>query len=180
MDRRQKKSRAAILSAFVTLLKRRDLQHISVSDVIALADVGRATFYAHFPTKDFLLKELCNELFAHVFSATDHADPSPNLFSCEVTGSVLTHLLQHLQRNDNGILDLLTSCNNELFLGYFEQSLALLFSRLLAQFPKKALPESLYVAQLSASFTATVRWWIEHGLRLAPSDVEQYFLLAVL
>ena len=67
MDRRQKKTRNAIFKAFTTLLSQKDFAHITVGEIIELADVGRATFYAHFETKDFLLKEFSQELFCHVF-----------------------------------------------------------------------------------------------------------------
>ena len=58
MDRRQKKSREAIFGAFTELLSKKHYNQITVGEIIEKADVGRATFYAHFETKDFLLKEL--------------------------------------------------------------------------------------------------------------------------
>ena len=111
MDRRQKKTRTAIFEAFIQLLGEMDYARITVGQVIEAADVGRATFYAHFETKEFLLKELCRELFAHVFE--DHGSA---LFHCDAPDSVFLHLFQHLQRNDNHILQLLSGQNNGLFL----------------------------------------------------------------
>ena len=59
MDRRQRKTRQLVLSAFTELLSKKKYSDITVGEIIEKADVGRATFYAHFETKDFLLKELC-------------------------------------------------------------------------------------------------------------------------
>ena len=120
MDRRQRKTREAIFNAFIALLSEKNYNQITVAEVIQRADIGRATFYAHFETKDYLLKELCQELFDHVFaSGSGHT----HLFDCDSPHSTFQHLFYHLQKNDNQILELLSCRNNELFLHYFRSSL---------------------------------------------------------
>ena len=69
MDRRQRKTREAIFNAFTGLLSQKDYTQITVGEIIDRADIGRATFYAHFETKEILLKEFCRELFCHIFDA---------------------------------------------------------------------------------------------------------------
>ena len=124
MDRRQKKTREAIFNAFTELLSKKHYNQITVGEIIEKADIGRATFYAHFETKDFLLKELCEELFCHIFDATEKSGVKhKHIFNCDAPSSVILHLLQHLQKNDNKILDLLGCENNELFLRYFKENL---------------------------------------------------------
>ena len=66
-DTPYKEVREAIFSAFTELLSKKDFNQITVGEIIDSADIGRATFYAHFETKDFLLKEFCEELFCHIF-----------------------------------------------------------------------------------------------------------------
>lgn len=56
MDRRVRKTREALYSAFISLVIERGYDTVSVQDIIDTADVGRTTFYAHFKTKDELLR----------------------------------------------------------------------------------------------------------------------------
>ena len=95
MDRRQRKTREAIFAAFTGLLATKDFSQITVGEIIELADVGRATFYAHFETKDFLLREFCEELFCHLFDAeSDSGHNHRHIFDCEGTDSVFLHLFR--------------------------------------------------------------------------------------
>jgi AcrR family transcriptional regulator len=55
-DPRAGKTRALITASFVALLSRRSYDRIRVSDITRKARVGRATFYAHFASKDALLQ----------------------------------------------------------------------------------------------------------------------------
>ena len=183
MDRRQKKTREAIFSAFTELLSKKHYNRITISEIISLADIGRATFYSHFETKDFLLKELCEELFCHIFDATEQGGTKHNhIFSCNAPSSVILHLLQHLQKNDNNILDLLACDNNELFLRYFKENLKILIQNQLSIFESKksnAIPRDYWVNHISTSFVETVKWWIDNGLKESPETLAEYFFTVI-
>lgn len=184
MDRRQRKTREAIFNAFADLLSKKDFNRITVGEIIDRANIGRATFYAHFETKDFLLKEFCEELFCHIFdtestSNTEHQ----HIFKCDGSESVFLHLFSHLHNNDNNILLLLSSQNNELFMKYFRNNLETLIQRHsdLFESPKRGnLPDSLWNEYIVSAFTATLKWWINNGMKESPKVITSYFLQTVL
>lgn len=183
MDRRQRKTREAIFTAFIGLLSEKEFSRITVGEIISRADVGRATFYAHFETKDFLLKELCEELFGHVLDCVNHEESAHSyIFDCDAPNSVFLHLFQHLQKNDNGILALLSCPNNELFLRYFKDNLRRLAEsqpELFAHRKSPVLPEDFWADHVAATFVETVRWWVDHGMQQTPETITEYFHLAV-
>lgn len=183
MDRRQKKSREAIFGAFSELLSKKHYDKITVGEIIERADVGRATFYAHFETKDFLLKELCKELFCHIFDKTKSGGENhKHIFECDAPKSVILHLLQHLQRNDNNILELLSCENNELFLRYFKDNLKMLIQsqpELFGNKRDKSLPDGYWVNHVSATFVETVKWWTTNGMKESAETISAYFLAVI-
>ena len=161
MDRRQRKTRESIYFAFTNLLSKKEFNKITVGEIIEKADVGRATFYSHFETKDYLLKEFCEELFCHLFdSESKTGQDHKHIFQCNFTGSIFLHLFQHLKKNDNNILTLLASENNELFLRYFRKNLLILLKRhpQLFSFEKsKDVPEDFLQNHIVSTFVETVR-----------------------
>ena len=179
MDRRQRKSREAIFGAFTRLLEKQAYHQITVQDIIDEADVGRATFYAHFETKDYLLKDLCEELFGHIIDTAMGLPHGHYHYTCTMTtDSVFLHLLKHLQENDRNILALLSSRNNEIFLQYFKTNLKRLVKTQFAEKGKlkaSKLPEDFMVNHISASFVEMVSWWLTHGMKETPEELAEYF-----
>jgi AcrR family transcriptional regulator len=183
MDRRQQKTREAIFSAFSSLLSKKNYNQISVQEIIDEANIGRTTFYAHFETKEFLLKELCEELFNHIIDTAMGLSHNHYHYTCNCkTDSVFLHLLRHLQENDLNILELLSSENNEIFLRYFKSNLKRL---IISQYAEKGslknseLPEDYLVNHISSSFVEAVSWWISRKRKDTPEEITEYFLKTI-
>ncbi len=179
MDRRQQKTRAAIFGAFRRLLAQKSYGKITVQEIIDEANVGRTTFYAHFETKDSLLKAQCEELFGHILdSAADCAHTRGLYSSSAAPGSVFCHLLQHLQRNDDNILELLSCESSELFLRYFKESLNHLVQK---QFVSQSrtrntdIPQDFLVNHISGSFVEMVLWWVKGQMKQTPEELDRYY-----
>lgn len=179
MDRRQKKTRAAIFSAFTALLEEKSYSKITVQEIIDAANVGRTTFYAHFETKDDLLKELCEELFGHIISSAMDCTHTHGLYSDgNAPESVFCHLLQHLQENDKNIIGLLSCESSEIFLRFFKDSLNGLIRSQFVNQDRKAntdIPQDFLINHISGSFVEMVLWWIKGRMKQTPADLDRYF-----
>lgn len=183
MDRRQRKTRAAIFDAFISLLAEKSFNHITVAEIIEKADVGRATFYAHFETKDFLLQQLCEELFCHVFDCMNNQqEKHHHIFSCDAPDSVYLHLFEHLLKNDNHILDLLSGQNNELFLGYFKSGLTRVIESQVNHIETDKdnnLPADFVINHIASTFVETVKWWLKNKMKETPEEIHRYFVTVI-
>src|SRR5699024_3243482 len=132
LDRRQQKTRNAIFNAFSELLKNKNFNNITVQEIIDKANIGRSTFYSHFETKDDLLKEMCTDIFTHIFSDELKMEKTHD-FSRDNNGlqQKITHILYHLKDSKKDIAGILSCESGELFMEYFKEYLTEMFSKFL-------------------------------------------------
>ena len=179
MDKRQIKTRQAIFSAFVKLLETKRYEKITVQEILDEAVIGRSTFYAHFETKDELLKAVCKELFGHIIDSAMDKTHTHGLYSkSEAPQSVFCHLLQHLQENDNHILGLLSCESSDIFLRYFKDSLNELIKTQFVHHNRRDnqdIPQDFLVNHISGSFVEMVLWWLKDKKSHTPEELDCYF-----
>lgn len=176
MDRRQQKTRQAIFEAFSNLLERKKFGNITVQEIIDEANVGRSTFYAHFETKDDLLKAMCTDIFHHVFS-DDLKQESSHDFSHAGHDfeKEITHILYHLQDNKQNLKGLLSCESGDIFMKYFKNYLHEMFPNYVKKLHYQAPIE--YVLNITiCSFAETVRWWITGDKEYTPEQIASYFM----
>lgn len=179
MDRRQRKTRDAIFHAFTALLEAKSYSSITVQDIIDRADIGRSTFYAHFDTKDDLLREICAEIFDHVFSAEVPREKAHDFLGED--GAIdqrLTHMLYHLADNRHYIKGILSRETGELFMDYFKVRLRKVFAAHMEPTPGN-VPNPYLLNHAVSSFAETVRWWLRDNPDYTPEEVASFYLTVV-
>ena len=87
-NRSSRRSRRLIREAFLALLEERELDKITVVDIVNRADVTRSTFYVHYPDIYGIVEEIQNEIisrhleeFSKIEYRTMLHDPVPYLKS---------------------------------------------------------------------------------------------------
>ena len=176
MDRRQRKTRAAIFGAFTELLARESYSRITISEIIEAADVGRTTFYAHFETKDDLLRALWKEIFDHVLSRELTGEATHDFSREGSLGAAVTHVLYHLRDNRRYLQGLLSEGSEGTSVQYFKEYMAVLLEKYVRE-PPEGVPEDYVLNHLVCDFVETVRWWMRHP-EYTPEEVCSFFLAA--
>ncbi|WP_082792638.1 TetR/AcrR family transcriptional regulator [Collimonas pratensis] len=163
VDLRSRRSRHDINAALATLLLRRSYDAIRVSDIAKKAAVGRGTFYAHFDSKDELLRtQLEGVLERHILVSTElpglldatslfaHLREVPQMYSALMNGAggpAVSRMAQEiLERRINAILD-----------------------------AREELPASLHGRFISASLFTVLAWWSENGMLQTPAEMQSIF-----
>jgi len=153
MDRRSRRTREALKSAFVKLVLTRGYEAVTIGEICVAGNVGRSTFYAHYRSKEDLLEESLQV-------------PSAGLAACasgEATRQGLLALLAHFseQKRVNRV--------------FFEPPVRTIWVRTLARLiatrqPRGARSEfkSLVVAEMQLALLAH---WLTGKFSLQPQDV---------
>jgi AcrR family transcriptional regulator len=94
-DARRRQTREALFGALTALVLRHRYEDIRIDDILAMASVGRSTFYEHFRGKDALLVANMESALAVLSSLTEPA------FDLAATSRLLEHFRVHrvLARN---------------------------------------------------------------------------------
>lgn len=179
MDRRQKKTRDAIFRAFGRLSERKRYERITVQEIIDEADIGRSTFYAHFETKDELLRAMCTDIFHHVFTEElpqeNEETASDSRKSLELK---LGHILYHLRENKINVKGLLSGESGAIFLAYFKDYMKDFFARYMDLF-QVHIPKDYLLNHLVGSFAETVKWWVTQDMAISPERMAEYYITVI-
>jgi AcrR family transcriptional regulator len=98
IDRRRARTRAALLQAGRALLAHRDVDALSVDEIVAAADVAKGSFYNHFADKDVFAREIGAAVRREAEEAVNAAnagidDPAARLARalCVFVGFAISH-----------------------------------------------------------------------------------------
>ena len=143
LDRRQEKTRQAIVAAFLDLLFEQSYPALTMAAVAARANVGRSTLYEHFRTKPDLLKHTLSAPFGDLAAAIEAGTATPEL----------TALLQHF-RDHQGLGRVLFAPPTR---GLLQK---VLVGQIETRLEATAIPSSLMASQIAAAQLALLEPWI--------------------
>ena len=169
VDSRVRQTRAALLSALPALMMERGYERITIQNVLERASVGRATFYAHFDSKDDLLAASVANLRTWLVEAW-HAMPDQRL---GFTLPLFEHLASHAAIYEKSIARASeVSVERHIRLMLVELVRDDLTKRR-AQRHASAL--ELAVQYVVGALWSIIVWWMSNGQRLAPVEINALF-----
>lgn len=168
-DPRAEKTRGLISAAFLALINRRPYERIRVSDITRKAGVGRATFYAHFESKDALLRA---ELGRVVLPMLVELPGDPCLVDC-------TNLFAHVQQAREIYRSLMAGTarvgNERMLQDAIEARIASALVVPSAQ-AKAAAPTPGFLPRFVAGTILTlIAWSLEQAVAPPPSDLQNAY-----
>jgi AcrR family transcriptional regulator len=163
MDRRVRKTREALYSAFVALVAERGYDGFSIQDLIDEADVGRTTFYAHFKAKEDLLQFGFNRW-------RDELTSLPKSTAAERRG-FMEALLGHTKSHAGLFAALLGGGGGALA----ETEFRSIVEEVVAAEVGPDEHRATMIAMLSGALLAAIRQWIDAGVKGSGAEILDAF-----
>jgi AcrR family transcriptional regulator len=172
VDRRVQRTRQLLQDALIAMMVEKGYEATTVQDIIDRANVGRATFYAHFADKETLLTSRLEDLRSLLMerqrqasglgfglAMLEHAHGHLPLYRAIVGRESGAFVLQRIHRTIAELVGVDLKAVG--FTGTAER-------------------RTLVVEYIAGAFMAVLTWWLDHGAELAPQEVDEIFRRLVL
>ena len=173
-DRRVQRTRQLLREALISLILEWRYETITVQDILDRANVGRSTFYAHFPDKEALLLsgfyELGQDLHAHIVEEVEQLK--------EIEGLSCLHLFRHAESNyslykammgGKGI-DVVVETGTGYLQIYLQEQI-----KPLASNNKPQVPMPVLINYLTGALMSLLRWWLDNDMPYSPEKMDEMF-----
>ncbi|WP_217707182.1 TetR/AcrR family transcriptional regulator [Nonomuraea rhodomycinica] len=171
-DRRVRRTRRMVQEALVALILEKGYEAVTVTDIIARADVGRSTFYSHFTDKQDVLLSNLHDL-AFLRPAPAGGEPG-RLFAFSLP------MLEHVREQERLVRALLGRRGGGPVHAHGERLLAgLVRDELLAAGARASAALDLLVVCVVGAFMGLLRAWVDGETAASPAELDAAFRAAV-
>jgi AcrR family transcriptional regulator len=177
IDRRIQRTRRTLQDALVAMMIEKGYEQTTVQDIIDRADVGRATFYAHFADKRTLLTSRIEDLRTLLAERQRAARSAPGSGNSARRLAFSLPMLEHAREHLPLYVSITGRESGTFVLQRIQQMVAdLVLDDLVAMGLKRPSERRELLAQhLSGAFMASLTWWLDHGVKLSPAEVDAIY-----
>ncbi len=177
-DRRVQRTRQALHRALISLVLERGYEAVTIKDVVTRANVGRSTFYAHYPSKEDLLTAEIEGLRATLAAEQRAALARQGGVSTRSLGFSRA-LFEHAQDYRDVYRVLVGERGASIIIARMRALFAELVRDELTQLvPRPAqgdIPRSALVQFIVGSLMSILTWWLEGASDLKPVQADAIF-----
>lgn len=175
-DRRVQRTQQLLEAALLSLIKEKEFDLITVQEIIDRANVGRATFYAHYENKEDLIESGFDGLLATLRerqreARSEESNVNERLFAFS------RHLLAHANEHRD-IFPAMVSKRGGAFIQHLLRNLLMKVVRddVKAMVPQSAqVPEEAIVQFIAGGLFGLIMWWLGNKRRLSVEEVDSLF-----
>lgn len=171
-DRRTQRTRRALRDALLSLLMEKSWDELSVQHICMRADIGRSTFYLHFPSKEGLLigslDDLRGALSAATVAGTKAQAARPLAF--------LHGLLDHLYEQRRLCRLIFGRRSAHTVQVRFREMVTQLVADSLATFAPGSWRRDAAARYLAGALVEMLAWWIDGRPMRSVDEIEQLYM----
>ncbi len=166
MDMRKTRSRQYLIDALLFLMETKDLEKISVNDLVQKAQVARSTFYAQFEDKPFFINNIIEEVLADLRKETLPSYSKEMGLEKESHDYYRKHF-EYIYRHANFFKAMLGPHGTPLFLNKFEESAYITYSKIFLEYQDDNLqiPMEYFIQYIISAHIGITIKWIESDLK---------------
>lgn len=174
-DRRSLRTRSALHLALIELITERGWDDVAVQDICQAANIGRSTFYLHYPNKEALLEgglaglqaELQRQARARSTGASPATEAPPGL-------QFALGLIEHAHEQRQLFRGLIGRRSGYVVQQRFREMVIRLIA---AELPATtgSLPRAAVVRWLAGAFVELLSWWVEQRTAVPPTELASLF-----
>ncbi len=169
-DRRSQRTRHLLSAALVELIREKDYNTITVSDIIDRANVGRSTFYTHYRDKDDLLVGELDRVMDVLSRDISHEPHEENWFFPSLG------LFRHIGEQYELYKALVWGPGIDLLIKHMQKSLSERIEQSLKQSGGEFnVPIPILANFVAGSFLTLLKWWLENKRIYSPEQIDEMF-----
>ncbi|ACT04649.1 TetR/AcrR family transcriptional regulator [Paenibacillus sp. JDR-2] len=173
VDRRVIRSREALKQALLTLMKQKDFDDISITEIVELANYNRGTFYSHYESKEALLDDIIHGLIGELLQSFRAPYENEEYFRIHELPAHSVKIFEHIQQHAE-LYTLLLKSNAH---SHLREKMFVAIQQISRDELEHPTLEGINAELLSVysnhALLGLIFYWIENGLPYSPAYMQE-------
>ena len=172
LDRRVRKTRKLYEDALIELLKTKDINQVTVTDLSEIADMNRGSFYTHYDDIYDLLESIENQMLGELTQIAATAPCEGEIFLFEEEFTNIVNALKYVEANKEIFRVLLNDQGSLLFLNRLQNVFSeKLLSRLLTLSVSDEKYNTILTSFYMAGFIGAIQEWLKNDFNITAFEL---------